>query len=421
MREPYLRDLDIRNSMLELTQEQVRNLVLDVQGLRTGKPLTSTLAVAKRIHNIQIDTISVVSRSHNLILFNRFPKYTEGEVWKHQRKRKLFEYWSHAMCLMPMTSFPYYAWKMARMRERKNGWYVEWGLKNRNIVDAVYEKVKNDGVTRSKDLGESTRPSNGWWDWKKEKRALEFLMTQGRLMVAYREGFQKHYDITERVVPVGIDTSPMSDEDVSRYVVDTAFQSLGVADYRDIKWYTGSMVASNLWNNQRGAIENYLSSLVGDLLEEVDFGQKGRYFIYRKYANKADKQTTLPDDVPIKLLTPFDNIMRERHYPLAIWNFDYKIECYVPEPKRVFGYFALPILDQNELRGRVDAKVHRNIGVLELKTISIESNELSNSDGINRIVNGVKSFAEFHGCNQIKVGSVRPKRLKSTLVSAFAS
>lgn len=406
--------------MLEILPEQVRSLVLDVQGLRTESPSKSVIGVANRIHNIQIDTISVVSRSHNLILYNRFPNYREGDVWKLERNGKLFEYWSHAMCLMPLSSFPYYAWKMERIREQQTGWYTAWALKNTQIVEDVYNKVKEDGVTRSKDLGEKRSQSDGWWDWKKEKRALESLMAFGRLMVSYREGFQKHYDLPERVVPAGIETEPLSAKDVPRYVVDTTFRSLGIADYRDVKFYTGSMVAKFFWKSQKNAMEEYLTSLVGDLLEEIDFGQKGRYFIHRKYVKKIDDMKPSSDEVPVKFLTPFDNILRERHYPKALWNFDYKIECYVPAPDRVHGYFVLPILDQNELRGRVDAKVHRKTRTLELKSLYLESELLMTKGGIERLAAGVKDFALFHECDHIEVSNVSPKREKAKLIAALA-
>jgi uncharacterized protein YcaQ len=244
-------------------------------------------------------------------------------------------------------------------------------------------------------------------------------MTHGRLMVAHREGFQKSYDLTERVLPSGVDTAPMSEDEVPRYVIDTTFRSLGIADYRDVKFYTGAMATRKIWNSQRKAIEDYMNSLVGDILEEIDFGQKTRYFIYRKYAKKLDKLDQIQDDVPVKILTPFDNITRERHYPSSIWGFDYKIECYVPAPKRVFGYFALPILDQFELRGRVDAKVHRKTGILELKSLLLESDELYSSDGLERLVAGVNEFANFHGCEQVELGKVSPSSVKSKLTEAF--
>jgi uncharacterized protein YcaQ len=180
------------------------------------------------------------------------------------------------------------------------------------------------------------------------------------------------------------------------------------------------MVSRRFWNGKRNKIEEFLSSLVGDILEEIDFGQKGRYFIHNKY-RKSVGDLGIRQDVPVKLLTPFDNILRERHYPLAIWDFDYKIECYVPAPDRVYGYFVLPILDQNEFRGRVDAKVHRKTSVLELKSLYIEHDELMSDAGIQRLVNGVSEFAKFHGCESIELTTVSPKSFKSKIAAALKS
>jgi len=396
--------------MLEISPEKVRSLILEVQGLRTKEPCKSVMDVANRIHNIQIDTISVVSRSHNLITANRYSDYVEGEVWKLQKEGKLFEYWSHAMCMMPMRSFPYYVWKMERMRERKSGWYTAWALENKEIVEDVYQKVKKSGVTRSKDLGETGRKSDGWWDWKKEKRALEALTTLGRLMVSYREGFQKNYDLTERVVPPGTDIEPLSNDEVSQYIVDTTFRSLGIADYRDVKSYTGPMAAKHFWKGQRPNIEEHLENLIGDVLEEIDFGQKGRYFVHVDYLKQLTAMKPASPKTPVKILTPFDNILRERYYPKSIWDFDYKIECYVPAKDRVYGYFVLPILDQNTLRGRVDAKVHRSTSQLELKALYIESPELLTESGLLRLQKGVQNFAKFHKCQEIVTGKILPKK-----------
>lgn len=407
--------------MLQASPEHVRSLILDIQGLRTDAPSKSVLDVAKRIHNIQIDTISVVSRSHNLITYNRFPDYREGDVWKLEKEGKLFEYWSHSMCLMPMESFPYYAWKMEMMSKRKSGWYVKWGLDNKEVVEEVYRKIKKDGATKSKDLGERTSQSDGWWDWKKEKRALEYLMTIGRLMVSHREGFQKYYDIPERVVPAGIDTEPMALDDIPLFLVETILKSLGIADYRDIKLYTGGMAANLIWKNQRSAIEIYLDTLLGDVIEEVDFGQKNRYFIHKDHLCRLEDEYSPDGQHPVKILTPFDNILRERHYPKSIWDFDYKIECYVPKPERKHGYFVLPVLDQNEFRGRVDAKVHRKDGVLELISLYLEHPDLLSEEGVLRLRDGLWSFAHFHDCHAIRCGTIHPKKHAKKVNDAIVS
>ena len=407
--------------MLEVTQDMIRDLILDVQGLRTNKPCNSVTDIANRIHNIQIDTISVVSRSHNLICFNRFPKYQEGDVWRLERNGKLFEYWSHSMCLMPMDAFPYYSWKMEKMRERKSGWQFGWALKNKAFVDDVYGKVKRTGETKSRDLGTEGARSDGWWDWKKEKRALEYLMTIGKLMVAYREGFQKVYDLTERVIPSGVDTQPMPGDELLTYLIDVVFKSLGVADYRDVKLYTGTTVSKQVWNNRKNTIEKSLDSQVGNLIEEVNFGQRGRYFVHRDYLARLEKDTTSVSTNQVKILSPFDNLLRERHYPMTIWNFNYTLECFVPQLDRKYGYFVLPILDQDEFRGRVDAKTHRKKGLLELLSLYLEHPDIRSEEGLIRLQDGIRKFAHFQGCHEVKCRNIFPKRGSRHVVEILES
>ncbi|MFW9806838.1 MAG: DNA glycosylase AlkZ-like family protein, partial [Candidatus Thorarchaeota archaeon] len=144
----------------------------------------------------------------------------------------------------------------------------------------------------------------------------------------------------------------------------------------DIRTYLGRLPARKLWNGKKAEIESYLEGLLKEgILEEVSIqGSKTRYFIHNDQINQLTSTAKLPtDDRPVKILSPFDNVIRERHYPNQIWNFDYTIECYVPEPKRVYGYFVLPILDGLELAGRMDAKVHRKTRVLEIKALYLES------------------------------------------------
>ena len=137
---------------------------------------------------------------------------------------------------------------------------------------------------------------------------------------------------------------------------------------------------------------------------------------YRPLHNHRSQNTS---DAPVKLLTPFDNILRERALPKRIWNFDYKIECYVPAPDRVYGYFVLPILDRTDLAGRLDAKVHRKTGVLEIKALYLENKELKSSQGLDRLKRGIVDFADFHSCEMIEVGKVRPRNLTRKIRSQF--
>ena len=137
--------------MIEVSSDTARRFVLDIQGLRTERPSKSVVSVTKRIHSIQVDTISVVSRSHNLIVFNRFPAYKEGSIWEYEKQGKLFEYWSHAMCLMPIESYPFYAWR-GKFYPGPRG--KKWSLENKDTIQQVYKYVKKNGVTNSASIGE---------------------------------------------------------------------------------------------------------------------------------------------------------------------------------------------------------------------------------------------------------------------------
>ncbi|MFW9912501.1 MAG: winged helix-turn-helix domain-containing protein [Candidatus Thorarchaeota archaeon] len=376
--------------------------------------------MARKIHSIQIDTISVVTRSHNLTTWNRFPKYKEGEVWKVQKEGKLFEWWSHAMCLMPMETYPFTAWRKQFYPDDLWDSFKKWGADNKDTIEQVYQKVKKDGAVNSASLGERKAKSDGWWDWKAEKRALEYLFYTGRLMVPYRKGFQKHYDLTDRVLPAGIDSEPLSDDEAAEFVVMTTLASLGLGSQEDVRTYMGRMPSRVFWKNKAAAVEEYLEEFVRDgVIEEVSIPTlKDRYFVLKKNFRRLSKASNQDDyNAPVKFLSPFDNIIRERHYPKKIWDFEYALECYTPADKRKYGYFALPLLDGTNLVGRVDAKAHRKEGVLELKSLYLESDFWKTDDGIIRLVEGLKDFADFHGAEQLKIEKVRPKEAKSPILN----
>ncbi|MHA2354598.1 MAG: winged helix-turn-helix domain-containing protein [Candidatus Thorarchaeota archaeon] len=395
--------------MLEVSLNQAKRFILDIQGLRTSHQSRSVLDVARRIHSIQIDTISVVTRSHNLITWNRFPKYNEGDVWKAEKEGKLFEWWSHAMCFMPMETYPFTAWRKQFYPDDLWNSFKKWGIENKETIAQVYRKVKMDGVVNSASLGERKAKSDGWWDWKAEKRALEYLFYTGRLMVPYRKGFQKYYDLTERVLPAGIDSEPLSHEEAAEYVVKTTIGSLGLGSQADVRTYMGRMPSRVFWKNKASAVEEFLDEFVqaGEIEEVSVPSLKDRYFVLKKNLRRLRKVTTQDNgQVPVKFLSPFDNVIRERHYPKKVWGFEYTIECYTPQEKRKYGYFTLPLLDRTDLVGRVDAKVNRKEGVLELKSLYLETDFWKDPGGMRRLASGLDD----------KVGLVSPKKAKPLLL-----
>jgi uncharacterized protein YcaQ len=410
--------------MLDISREQAKRFVLDVQGLRTDNRCKSVLDVARRIHNIQIDTISAVSRSHNLIVFNRYSDYSEGEVWNELKGGNLFEYWSHALCLLPIDSYPFYAWKMKLYRSRPWTEYKRWSRENAETIKDVYRVVVDNGPTASQDFGRRERRSKGWWDVRSERIALDYLFYIGKLMVSYRENFQRYFDLTERVLPPHIDAEPMSDDDVPDYVVTTVLTSLGLINAIDLRTYLGRSVVRELWGAQTKKIESYLTELAfQDKVEEVAIeGIDQRFFVATSLAGKLERGHYDDNNaaVAVKLLSPFDNLFRERHYPLAVWDFNYKLECYIPKSKRIFGYYVLPILDQQEMRGRIDAKVHRKAGLLELISVYLEDEEICSEGGLQRLYHGIIEFAGFHGCQSIRCRAVHPKKIAGKIEALFS-
>ncbi len=400
--------------MLEVSSETAKKFILDTQGLRTKSPSKSVLSVAKRVHNIQIDTMSVVSRSQNLIVYNRFPRYKEGEVWKDLEKGKLFEYWSHSLCLIPIKAYPFYATKMEYNKTTSKGYYERFGVKMKDTIREVFEYIKKNGLTSSSDFkGQSLG-----WGGSLESRSMQYLHYTGQIMIAFRKNFQKFYDLTERVLPSSIVSTPMEKSDVARFLVETTLRSLGLGNYQDIRSYLGSWPTQFLWDNRKSAIDDYLDEMVNEgNLERVKVeGVKDHYYMLSKNVKKLEKIAVSSPEDPVKFLSPFDNIIRERHYPLKIWGFDYKLESYVPPDQRKYGYHILPILDESEIVGRVDAKVYRNENRLELISLYLESDFWKDIAGLERLVRGLHEFREFHGVEEISVGNVTPEGAKNILL-----
>jgi uncharacterized protein YcaQ len=263
----------------------------------------------------------------------------------------------------------------------------------------------------SSDFGGRSERGTGWWDWKDEKNALEYLYYGGRLMIAYRDSFRKYYDLTERVLPPRVSQEPMPEHEVPRFVASTTLSSLGLASAEDLRLYRGRFPSRVLWKGKKTEIEKFLDMLLREgFVEEVSIESIGlRFFVLASNLRELKRVIEEPDeDVPVKLLSPFDNVVRERHLPRTLWAFNYRMEAFVPADKRVLGYYVLPMLDGCRFVGGVDAKAHRKEGILELKYLYLEKSEEKRKGLADRLADGLKALADFHGCDNIRLGRVRP-------------
>lgn len=371
---------------------KLRRIALNQQGLLKsayfGRGKRATLRAIEQLGYVQIDTISVVERAHHHVLWSRVANYQPKFLDQLVRQRDIFEYWFHAAAWLPMRDYRFALPRMRKMNGERN-WF---GTSERKLTDDILRRIEAEGPLRARDFTDSRQTSTGWWDWKPAKQALEQLFMQGELMVSGREGFQKVYDLPERVLPDWVDTSMPGMDDYAGHLVDTTLRAHGFASLV-------SMAYLRKGKALRDAIKEQLQQrLEASQLTTVDLGNNVYYIDPELLESRAPHSSA-----QVRILSPFDNAVIQRQRGREIFGFDYQIECYVPEPLRQFGYFCLPVMYRDRLVGRIDCKAHRNEASLELKSVHIE--QKIDADFIELFCQALQSFAAFNNCSRIQVST----------------
>ena len=379
---------------------------------------------------LQLDSINVVERAHYLTTWSRFGPYDRSALDRLvYRRRILFEYWAHAACLVPMGHLIAWRRAMADYQIRHTGW-ASWLRKNGRVLAAVEDEIRARGPLSNADFRwERPRKGAGWWNWKPAAHALHYLWMTGRIAVATRQHFQKRFDLTERVVPGLAADEPLSREEFARWHIERSLHAMGAATPLDLSRYL-SFPRTPVPERKR-ALESLLRE--GRVVEvEVD-GAPGRWLALAEdlpalaaagRRRAAARGTTL--------LGPFDSLLWHRERVSQLFGFDYRIEVYVPGPKRTHGYYAMPIYHDGLLLGRVDAKNHRAEARLEVKRVHLEpwlargkAPQAAHwgAPDPERVVSGVadalRSLATFAGASQVTLGRVEPPTWKRRLAKAL--
>ncbi len=385
---------------------KLRRIALDRQGLLKinsfGRGKRAALRAIEHLGYVQIDTISVVERAHHHVLWSRVSNYRPEILDQLVRERKIFEYWFHAASWLPMRDYRFALPRMSTINGERS-WFENCDKK---LIRHILERVREEGPLRARDFEDTRSGKKEWWDWKPAKRALEQLFMQGELMVTERQGFQKVYDLAERVLPEGIDTNEPSSREYASFLIDTSLRAHGFATRKSFTYLRRGQVL-------RDAVS-------AELAERVD-SRKLASMTLNDGATAFIDPELLEDRAPrsralVRLLSPFDNAIIQRERGTAIFNFDYQIECYVPEEKRNFGYFSLPILYRDQLVGRVDCKAHRQSKRFELKSLHIERDVDDEFTGA--FCEALRSFVVFNDCDEIAIGETHPECWQSVLESA---
>lgn len=377
--------------MITISNKEARNIILNSQGLTGrafGNKKAGTLKAIEHLGYVQIDTISVVERAHHHTIWNRVSDYHKKYLDELVEERKVFEYWSHAAAYLPMRDYRFSLLRKNLYVTRKLGWYF-----NKRATNFVYDRIKAEGPLQSKDF-EEKKKQGGWWNWKESKIALEQLFMEGKLMAASRKGFQKVYDITERVLPKGLDTTMPTEEEYGEYLVRKNIRANGLAAKSEVGY---------LRPHTRPVVLKVLKEMeeAGEIIPVKIKGlEKETYYTTEAKLNEG----LVNDNTGIRILSPFDNSIIQRSRLKNIFGFDYTIECYVPEKKRVYGYFCLPVLDGNNFVARIDCKADRENETLIVKQAHFEKDFRATQKFKTGYNKALKEFAKFNGCSNIHLG-----------------
>jgi uncharacterized protein YcaQ len=346
--------------METISVAQLRRYVVAHQGYATRfrrARSNDIAATIRRLSCVQLDSISTVARAHRLTLGSRIGAYPEHIVSRLLNAGRIFEYWAHEACLVPIEDYPLFKRRMEHLRERH--W---WGRKHDHdpkVKERVLDALREHGAlpTRFFEGG----GGGGMWNWKPEKRILEDLFAAGEVAVAGRDGFQRLYDLPERVIPREQLEAPVpSEEEFRRGYALRAIQGRGAL--------TESGIAEHC-RFQGGA----------KAMRPIVDGLEADGLVRRVAVDDGGPPVIVPADAEIDgasrggvLVCPFDNLVWDRPFLERIFGFVHVIEVYKPAPQRVYGYYVLPFLYGDRLLGRADLKADRAEGVLRVRAFHLE-------------------------------------------------
>ncbi len=368
---------------------KLRRIALERQGLLRknsfGRGKGATLRAIEHLGYVQIDTIAVVERAHHHVLFSRVSNYRPAMLDRLVRERRVFEYWYHAAAWLPMRDYRFALPRMAKMHGDRN-WFPD---ADRKLQREILARIRAEGPLKARDFEDPDHDSGGWWEWKPAKQSLEQLFMQGELMVSGRNGFQKLYDLPERVLPDWVETRPPTLAEYAAYLVDSTLRAHGFATQKSITYLRKG-------RDLRQAVRAELERRIADgTLIELDCDQLGLV-----YADPEPLERRAPPGrAQVRILSPFDNCVIQRERTRGLFDFDFQIECYVPEDRRRFGYFCLPILYRDRFVGRIDCKARRRSSRFEIRALHLERDVDSQFDVA--FESALEEFARFNGCQSI--------------------
>ncbi|MCC6729367.1 MAG: YcaQ family DNA glycosylase [Chthonomonadales bacterium] len=390
-----------------ITLAQARRLALRCQGLDGSWDLPpgkeGAAEVLQRLGYVQLDTIAVVERAHHHVLWSRRYDYEPSMLEQLQwPDRRVFEYWTFAASYLPIGDYRYY-------RPRMQSYAVsprarEWREAHADMVAEVLARVRAEGPVTTSEFGAREVSAGSWWDRRPARQALDHLFSAGELMVARRRGFQRVFDLTERVLPADLDTTPPDESEMGRFLVRRHLAAHGATAAREVG--RGLHCQTTI----EAAIREL--TLSGDVRAIEVEGIGPRWVLTRALADLDEPE---PHGPPVHILSPFDNLVIDRQRLRRLFGFDYALECYLPEERRKFGFFVLPILFEGRFVGRMDVRADRPTLALLVRNLSMEPGVRIDAELVDALADRIAEFAAFNRCGQVRVERADPGDLAVAL------
>ncbi len=408
---------------LTLSPDDARLMMLQAQGFvgtearRGGVP-----GMLRRLGAVQLDTISVLARSHELVAYARLgavPRPRVERAYWNPGRADAFEYWSHAACVLPIEEWPYYAFRRRAIAARGRRWHDV----PEKVGDEVLARLRAEGPLNATQLG-GARGGGDWWDWSETKIAVEWLLDTGRVICARRTGWRRVYDLPERVLPPELLAADPSDAECVTHLAGVAARALGVVTRADLADYQRLRYGGTGQSRDGLALTPDEAAAAAGLVPVEIAGPRGGPAV-PAWADPAALAAAGGGSGPggpragrgrhrVTLLSPFDSLIWDRKRTVRMFGFEHSLEAYVPRAKRVHGYFTMPLLARGRLVGRVDPA--RSGQTLVARKLSLDT-----SSATGAMARALRDAAAWVGCDNVALGQVEPVSLEPRLRKAISS
>jgi uncharacterized protein YcaQ len=406
-----------------ITPDEARRMALRAQGFLGATPWRASrsgvAAMLRRIGAVQLDTISVLARSHELVAYARLgpvPREQIEQAYWHPGKPAAFEYWAHAACVLPLEQWPYFAFRRRAFRARG----VRWHQSHQETCEKVLARLRAEGPLTATQLG-GAKGGGPWWDWSDVKIAVEWLLDTGDVICVRRTGWRRVYDLPERVLPGELLDPDPTDLECLAYLAGATARALGVVTHADLVDY----YRLNFPSGEKGQYTRLVAeaahaaglvpvAIAGNGTGKGSAGAGGAGPAGAGWADPAAlDQVADRGRHRVTLLSPFDSMVWDRKRTRRMFGFEHSLEAYVPKHKRVHGYFTMPLLAGGRLAGRVDPA--RDGTTLVARKVSLER-----AAAAEPMAQALREAATWVGCDDVRLEQVQPAEHAGRLAAALA-